>query len=279
MRAVLVALSAVLAATPALPQGGAAPPEVPLAVDLPDGIPDIGRGERIVTRGMGCGVADAECTACFICHDREGSGSPSMPVPRVAGQSYLYLYAELLDFATGRRESFVMSPIAHGLSPEAMRDVAAFYALADPEYEYEAAAAARTSDFDPETIEAGRELATRGSDDIMACVSCHGPEGIGAPPFYPYLAGQYRQYLVKRLKAFRTAEGVDSPERIMHRVADDLSDRQIEQLATYFAAQRPVEHPPQELVPGLDEVDPDQEQPAGETEGRNTPEAATLPPK
>ena len=239
-------------------------PAVPPGMEVPNGIPDPKRGAHIVLRGRGCGVEDADCSACYLCHDREGSGDPADPIPRVAGQSFLYLYGELVDFAVGARRSHVMSPIAQGLSDDAMRDVAAYFALADPAVEFDKAAAAATSKFKQPGKVPGSVLAEQGDPGrgLQPCAVCHGPRGIGRPPMFPYLAGQYKKYLVDRLHAFRSGEGVDSPGQIMHEIARRLTDKEIEELATYYAAQRPVQHPPQDLVPGQYQPDPDQGMPA-----------------
>ena len=69
-----------------------------------------------------------------------------MPFPRLSGQPFRYLYNALNDFAPGRREESVMAPIARSLTPEAMRDVAAFYAAQDVETHDMAAFAEKLAD-------------------------------------------------------------------------------------------------------------------------------------
>ena len=64
------------------------------------------------------------------------------------------------------------------------------------------------------------------------CASCHGPDGISTNPLWPNLAGQKDQYLAKAMKDYR--EGVRS-DPIMAPLAKMLSDKEIEDLAAYYA--------------------------------------------
>ena len=67
------------------------------------------------------------------------------------------------------------------------------------------------------------------------CANCHGTQGkasIGSA--VPALAGMPREYLATQLKAFKAGT---RPATIMHQLAKGYSEVQIEQLATYFAAQ------------------------------------------
>ena len=72
-----------------------------------------------------------------------------------------------------------------------------------------------------------------------ACVFCHGERGEASNPIYPRLAAQNREYLAKQLRLFRSGARKSS---IMNEQAADLSDEDIEALATYFASQPPQAH-------------------------------------
>lgn len=77
-------------------------------------------------------------------------------------------------------------------------------------------------------VQAGKQKAAE------VCASCHGPEGrTSAAPAYPVIAGQYRDYLVMSLKAYRSGAREDA---IMAGIASGLSDRDIENLAAWFAS-------------------------------------------
>jgi sulfide dehydrogenase cytochrome subunit len=68
------------------------------------------------------------------------------------------------------------------------------------------------------------------------CANCHGTDGrsaAGAP--IPTLAGMPRDQIAANLKAFKAGT---RPSTIMTQLAKGYSDAQIEQLASYFAAQK-----------------------------------------
>lgn len=78
-------------------------------------------------------------------------------------------------------------------------------------------------------VEAGRQKA-------KVCIGCHGPDGISVNPEWPNLAGQHERYLIKSIKAYRDG-GRDDPA--MSPMVTNLSDDDIEDLAAFYAAQRP----------------------------------------
>jgi len=71
-----------------------------------------------------------------------------------------------------------------------------------------------------------------GKEKSVACVGCHGVNGIGLSSEFPNLAGQKEAYLVKQLKAFKSGARVDPSMKAM---AGALSDTDIENLAAYYA--------------------------------------------
>jgi cytochrome c553 len=69
------------------------------------------------------------------------------------------------------------------------------------------------------------------------CAQCHGTEGHTVPGSpLPPLAGRTREELLSQLKAFKAGT---RPSTIMQQLARGYSDAQLEQLAAFFAAQRP----------------------------------------
>lgn len=69
------------------------------------------------------------------------------------------------------------------------------------------------------------------------CAACHGERGIAVDTLYPDLAGQNYQYLVHALESFKDGQ---RPNDIMHAMTADLSQTQINDLAAYYSAIRPV---------------------------------------
>lgn len=65
------------------------------------------------------------------------------------------------------------------------------------------------------------------------CQTCHGLDGLSKIAEAPNLAGQNEQYLIKQLTAFKNGE---RQNEMMSLVAPNLSDRDIEDLASYYSA-------------------------------------------
>ena len=94
---------------------------------------------------------------------------------------------------------------------------------------------------DPEV--AGATLAQQ------VCSNCHGVTGMAVSPNVPNLAAQQPDYLAAQLKGFRERSRRDpAGYEYMWGISRKLTDRQIEELAAYYAAQsarsQPVEGTP-----------------------------------
>ena len=66
----------------------------------------------------------------------------------------------------------------------------------------------------------------------MACVGCHGMNGISNNNLWPNLSGQKKDYLVKQLTAFKKNDRIDP---MMNPLAANLSEQDIQDLAQYFS--------------------------------------------
>ena len=68
------------------------------------------------------------------------------------------------------------------------------------------------------------------------CANCHGTDGrtLQGSPVAP-LAGMPADYLLQQLRAFRDGS---RPATVMHQIAKGYSEPQLQQLASYFAAQK-----------------------------------------
>lgn len=90
-------------------------------------------------------------------------------------------------------------------------------------------------------ITAGEKLANaKQAGTGQACVECHGKEG--AAPIdasYPYLAGQYADYLANALEMYRDGRRENT---LMAAQAKELKDQDIADLAAYFASRSPKVH-------------------------------------
>jgi cytochrome c553 len=180
----------------------------------------------------GQGIAARVCAAC---HGPDGNSTTSAN-PKLAGQIQEYLQKQLSNFkpASGKkaeRENPIMAGMAAPLSPEDVRNVAAFYSQ-----QVSKPGAAK----DKEAIELGRKLWRAGdtSRGLPACAGCHGATGAGMPSQFPRLAGQYAEYTENQLKAFRTGARANDPSRTMRTIAAKMTDAEISAVADYAAGLR-----------------------------------------
>ena len=66
---------------------------------------------------------------------------------------------------------------------------------------------------------------------INQCEKCHGLQGKAGMPGWPDIAGQSKASLVAKLKSYRSQI---VPDSVMSRGVHDLTDAQIERLASYY---------------------------------------------
>ena len=78
--------------------------------------------------------------------------------------------------------------------------------------------------------------AEKGKAKATVCGACHGPNGNSTNPDWPKLAGQHAAYLLSQLKAFKSGAR-ENP--LMSPQAAALSEQDMQDLAAYFAAQKP----------------------------------------
>lgn len=75
-----------------------------------------------------------------------------------------------------------------------------------------------------------------GKKKAAVCISCHGADGKAIMPSYPNLAGQNAEYMVSALQAYRSKERQGGNAALMHSMAANLSDEDIENLSAFFAS-------------------------------------------
>lgn len=75
----------------------------------------------------------------------------------------------------------------------------------------------------------------RGEQLSTACAACHNPDGNSTNPQFPRIAGQYADYMVHVLKAYKNG---DRKNPIMNGIVSGLSEKDMEDLAAYFASQQ-----------------------------------------
>ncbi len=185
------------------------------AAEAPAPKPDLERGKQIAS------------TVCVACHGADGN-SVAAANPVLAGQHAEYIAAQLAAFKSGARPSPIMQGMAAGLSPEDMRNVAAWFSSqkVTPRFARDKALAER-----------GREIWRGGvrTTNVPACAGCHGAEGQGIPAQFPRLAGQFADLTFGWLKAF--ASGTRS-NAVMGPIASKLSEADMKAVAEYASGLR-----------------------------------------
>jgi cytochrome c553 len=185
------------------------------------GKPDLTKAQQIVNQ------------VCSACHGADGN-SPSAANPNLAGQQADYIALQLTHFKSGIRNNPVMAGMSATLTPEDMRSLGAYFAQQKPK-----GLAAK----DAGLAAAGQKL-FRGGDaagGVPACAACHAPDGAGIPSRYPRLGGQYADYTLAQLRAFKAGErgmdkeGKDVNGRIMAQIAGRMNEQAIAAAAQYAA--------------------------------------------
>lgn len=172
---------------------------------------------------------------CGACHAADGN-SPLAVNPVLAGQHTEYTLKQLMNFKPQdgkppERPNAVMAGMVANLSADEMRSLAAYFEIQKPRPK-----AAR----DPQQASLGQAIYRGGilAKNVAACTGCHGPNGAGVPAQFPRLAGQFAEYIAAQLKAFRSGERTNDPNRTMRTVAEKLTDKEIAAVAEYISGLR-----------------------------------------
>ncbi len=84
---------------------------------------------------------------------------------------------------------------------------------------------------------AAADVQAGGAKAKEVCAACHGLDGNSTDPTNPRLAGQWPDYLAKALRDYQSGKRNNA---IMAGFAKALSQKDIENLAAYYASQKPV---------------------------------------
>jgi cytochrome c553 len=158
-------------------------------------------------------IAAANCAGCH--GDLGVSGNPM--TPSLAGQEAGYLAAATRAYKDGSREHEAMKALVSSATDETILNLAAFYATQEPQ---------------PPNVR--KPLKTE--EWAERCDRCHGPNGNSTDPRLPALAAQRVEYLELVLRAYRTRVRRSAE---MAAMSDVLTDDEVENLAAYYARQKP----------------------------------------
>jgi len=177
-----------------------------------------------------------KAAVCGACHGMDGNstapaaGAPDTAVfPKIAGQHASYLYKQLVSFKDGKkRQNLIMNGQAAALSEQDMLDLAAYFSS---QAQQQGAAA-------EDLVKAGEALYRGGNKDkkLPACMSCHGPSGMGIPAAnYPRVGGQHSAYVLTQLNRFKAGNHADDAQgKMMQDIATRLSESEAQAVASYI---------------------------------------------
>lgn len=174
-------------------------------------------------------AGQAKSAICAACHGADGNSAvPNWP--KLAGQHEKYLTRQAILIKSGARPVPEMMGITPGLSDQDILDLSAYFA----------SQMATGGVADESKVMLGERIFRAGNAEtgVPACMSCHDPAGAGNPlAGYPALAGQHSVYTGKMLTRFRAGENWgegDSQSEIMNGAASELSDEEIDAVASYI---------------------------------------------
>ena len=171
-----------------------------------------------------------KAAACGGCHGMDGN-SPAPSFPKIAGQNEAYIVKQINDFkANTTRKNELMFGMVAALTDEDAADIGAYF---------QSQSVAQPATFDESKIAAGRELYKGGNlqTGVPACQACHGPAGGGvAGVGYPQLGGQYAEYTLAQLKAFKDGTRTNDEKSLMRSIVEKLSDEDMIALSNYIAS-------------------------------------------
>ena len=168
--------------------------------------------------------------ACGGCHGVDGN-SPAPAFPKLAGQNEAYIVKQVKDFkANDTRKNDIMLGMVAALSDEDAKDIGAYF---------QSQSVSQPAIFDESKIAAGRDL-YKGGDmqkGIPACQACHGPKGSGTAGIgYPQLGGQYTEYTLAQLQAFKNGSRTNDDKKLMRSIVEKMSDADMTAVANYIAS-------------------------------------------
>ncbi len=174
----------------------------------------------------------AKSAACAACHGVDGNKSLMPEYPKLGGQHASYTETQLHQFKSGVRNNAIMLGQVAALNDQDMADLAAYFST-------QSTVVGGASE---DLVEKGQAIYRAGvaTKGVPACISCHGPQGLGNPAAqYPLLSGQNAAYTVKQLKDYQSGERIgdvaNNNQKIMVDIASKLSDAEMTAVADYIS--------------------------------------------
>jgi cytochrome c553 len=195
---------------------------------------NLDNGKKIFNEGKG------DVPACMTCHGAGGWGLDAMGAPRLAGIGYPYVIKQLSDLANGKRTpegaGAVMVVFAAGLTEQDRRDVAGYVNTLNGAPDVSDLKALKEGGTTIGERYLGQAIVKYGViGKVSACSSCHGFNGRGAAPLFPVIGQQKYVYLINQLNSWRAESRTNDPYAMMRKMAHNLTDEDIANIATYLA--------------------------------------------
>lgn len=167
---------------------------------------------------------------CQGCHGEFGHSTDPL-IPKLAGQFGGYISKEVRNYQAGTRTHQIMNAMAGTINDDDLADIAAYFAS-------QTKMKGNGSADNP----IGKELFLHGrtSRMLFACVNCHGVRGKGLGTkfsMFPVIGGQHKAYIRRQLISFREMDRTNSPNAIMNKITNLLTDEEIDALAEYVSVQ------------------------------------------
>jgi cytochrome c553 len=181
------------------------------------------------------GRAVYEAENCAKCHGDDGVSDRDYP--HLGGLSLAYSYKQLQDYKDGTRDNRRMSRAVEELRDVDLMNLAAYTATFPPPPQREVESVGLV-EIDPAAAE---PLVKRGDGErlIPSCNVCHGAEARRTPSNLPVgpprLDGQKQEYFIETMLAYKAGERANDVYGVMRWIAKALTEREIEQLAAYYA--------------------------------------------
>jgi cytochrome c553 len=196
-----------------------------------------GLGALFLTAGPAQVQDAATLLNCTACHKLTPDEGPAF-FPVLNGQPAGYITRQLEAYRTGARQHPQMQQTARLLGEDGAGPMALMYSEARAPL-LRADRGARTGD---ESVEA---LVFYGDPErgIPSCASCHGALRDDPPGYAPGLArdapilhGQPESYVAQTLRDYASGDRQTGPMQRMQQIAAALSDYEMDELASYYAA-------------------------------------------
>lgn len=172
---------------------------------------------------------------CSTCHGVNGVSTLDH-IPNLWGQSDQYLREQLENFRSKERHTSFMDAFIYQISDEQIDKIVEHYTSVPDALNFKLQWRGEKW---PGDMALGEKIAYAGKveTNIPACVTCHGPNGVGVKPAIPRLGGQNAAYLVAQMKSWQQETRPPGAMAIMGPIAKGLTDEEITAVAQYFSEQ------------------------------------------